>query len=481
MRVKTFFGDRQFRGSHSAVNLCNKHLEDAIIELGHQLIPFKFDPNPIKSQIFIPWDHLKSKQSFESLSSDIAIFCDRGVALGPPSKQRVKKNILFLHGLAYNIDLIKSLEDIDIIITPSLYWAEVTQMMIGGQIIRSIYDSDIQYISASSRQNTVIYPLDPPIQIISAQIDDEKSKLMNRIGITNSNQIILAHSIQPNKASFSAHVGIIIALAIRYRKVNKHLKVVTSTIDREKIFSVIGKIYNEYEHDYAFSFTLKDAEECFVFTDKLSQKLLHQLFRASTFGISYNDVPESFGMYVLESIANHCPVFSNGAGNMRHSLPTNHGHYISEPFGIYDGSTTACMELALEIIYKLEDQKLPEELQDGYSFIKSKYNIRDFKKNVRNILNLAKSKDISTRSPSFSFLQSKFRSHQSHLQISPLVRSFSSKDRVVMADHQNFKLTDREFNAFMLVYDVQHEVLSSSQNACFDILIDMGLICKFES
>ncbi len=81
MRVKTFFSDRQFRDSNSAVQLCNKHLEDAIIELGHQLIPFEFDPNPIKSQIFIPWDHLKSKQSFELLSSDIAIFCDRGVAL----------------------------------------------------------------------------------------------------------------------------------------------------------------------------------------------------------------------------------------------------------------------------------------------------------------------------------------------------------------------------------------------------------------
>ena len=393
----------------------------------------------------------------------------------------MKKNILFLHGLAYNIDLIKSLEDIDIIITPSLYWAEVTQMMIGGKIIRSIHDFDFQYISASSRQNTVIYPLDPPIQIISAQIGDEKSKLMNRIGITYSNQTILAHSIQPNKASFSAYVGIIIALAIRYRKVNKHLKVVTSRIDHEKIFSVIGKIYNEYEHDYAFSFTLKDAEECFVFTDKLSQKHLHQLFRASSFGISYNDVPESFGMYVLESIANHCPVFSNGAGNMRHSLPTNHGHYISESFGIYDSSATACMELALEIIFKLEDQNLHEELQAGYSYIISKYNIRDFKKNIRNILNLAKSKDISTRSPSFLFHQTKSISHQSHLQISPLVRSFSRKDRVVMADHQNFKLTDREFNEFMLIFDGHNEALSSSQNACFDILIDMGLICKFES
>jgi len=95
VRVKTFFSDRQFRDSNSAVQLCNKHLEDAIIELGHQLIPFEFDPNPIKSQIFIPWDHLKSKQAFELLSSDIAIFCDRGVALGPPSKQRVKKIFYF--------------------------------------------------------------------------------------------------------------------------------------------------------------------------------------------------------------------------------------------------------------------------------------------------------------------------------------------------------------------------------------------------
>ena len=93
-------------------------------------------------------------------------------------------------------------------------------------------------------------------------------------------------------------------------------------------------------------------------------------------------------MYVLESIANHCPVFSNGAGNMRHSLPTNHGHYISESFGIYDSSATACMELALEIIFKLEDQNLHEELQAGYSYIISKYNIRDFKKNIRNILAL---------------------------------------------------------------------------------------------
>ena len=47
-------------------------------------------------------------------------------------------------------------------------------------------------------------------------------------------------------------------------------------------------------------------------------------------GLAYNTFPEPFGFYVLESVHNGTPVYTNGAGNNRFLLPPGHGIVVQE-------------------------------------------------------------------------------------------------------------------------------------------------------
>ena len=474
MLVKTLFYERLCNKSKGAALQCNQHIEDTIIEMGYSLVPFSHQLSSLKSQNFIPWDRLKFTQLFHSQFSDIAIYCDRGVVFGPPSHCSSRINILLLHGLAYNFELINSLNHVDLILTTSHYFAEVAKMMLGGLVVSSAEQLRDMYSFRSDNNETIIYPLMPPVEK-SEFVVDRNDKFLNQFKLNIDHQLVLAHAVQPKKASIPAFVGIVASLVSEFKKLNKVFKVFTSSVDSKEINDELTYLSSLNWFDNFFNIDVQDVRDSFIYTERLLQSDLHRLFSLSSLGLCYNDVPESFGMYVLESILNGCPVFSNGSGNMRHSLPANHGHYISENHGIYKRSSIDLKILASEIISKLGSLVLALEISRGQELIRFNYNIRTFKREFKNILKtlICRVDQCQGRIDTSDTSEIK----RKYYAVSPLVRSLSTSSKSVIADHQNFHLSDNEFNLLALVFKSSPIELDCKTSFSVQSLIEKGLIC----
>ena len=472
--VKTLFYERPCHGSQGAALLCNQYLEDTIVEMGYNLIPFSSKPSLFKSQVFIPWDRLEFTRLFHSRFSDIAIYCDRGVAFAPPTANSSRINILLLHGLAYNFELINSLAHIDLILTTSQYFAEVAKMMLGGIIVSDAVQLREVYSSRSDNSETIIYPLMPPIEK-SEPIIAQNVEFLNRFEINEDHQIVLAHSVQPKKASIPAFVGIVASLVSKFKESNKAFKVFTSSVDSNEINDELTYLTHLNWFDNFFNIDVQDVKDSFIYTDRLPQSDLHHLFSLSSLGLCYNEVPESFGMYVLESILNGCPVFSNGSGNMRYSLPVSHGHYINENSAIYQRNSSELKILASEIVTKLTSLNLYAEILQGQDFIKSSYNIRAFKRELRDILMAlsCENNKVCDRIESNNISALKRKSYI----VSPLVRSFSTCCQSVIADHQTFHLSESEFNLLVLISESSFTEPDCNTSRIAQSLVEKGLIC----
>lgn len=71
----------------------------------------------------------------------------------------------------------------------------------------------------------------------------------------------------------------------------------------------------------------------------LQNRSMVQVMRNSDFALCYDRVVEAFGFYPVESVYSGCPVFTNGAGNLRHLLPIGCGIAVDENIGMYFGTT----------------------------------------------------------------------------------------------------------------------------------------------
>jgi len=475
MLVKTLFYNQASRESDGAAFRCNKYLEDVIVETGHDLQSFYPELSTLKSQAFIPWDRVQFKRSFTAQIGDIALYCDRGVLYSPPSPRSAKVNIVLLHGLYYNFELINSLEYIDLILTTSPYWAEVAKMMLGGKIITTLLQLNESFSSSNKSKDAMIYHLKPPIEIARHESIDNKEFFGRYQNNLLAEHVILAHSIQPGKASVPAFVGIIALLASHLKESNKVLKIFTSRIDRDAILAELQSFKSLKWIDELNNICADEIKKCLIFTDRLPQSELHHLFSLAKFGLCYNDVPESFGMYVLESILSGCPVFSNGSGNMRHLLPPSHGHYIHESNGIYERNQTDLKRAVKRIILKLDDPNLKQEIDRGRLYITNNYNKRRYKKEFKDILMAAsdnslvfkKTNAFRTSAPQF----------QTIYKVSPLVRTLCQEGHYIIADHETFTLSEHEFKLLMAI---EHSSSHSSEyynSNLLQSLLNKGLIC----
>ena len=477
MLIKTLFYERYSPEVRSGAAMrCNQYLEEVIVEMGHDLLTISPDRISSKSQMFIPWDCLQFNKSFNSHFSDISIYCDRGIESSPPSRESSKVNILLLHGLYYNINLINNLDCLDIILTTSLYWAEVIQLLLGGNIVSNSSQLRELYASKIGTKQPIIYPLTPPIQV--ATYDSESNtNFLSKYNLDDLQQeVIFAHSIQPQKASIPAFVGIVAFLVSSFKQRKQLFKVFVSKSNAADIQHELMHLTNSSWFNNFSNISACDIQTSIIFTDRLHQTDLHQLFSLSRFGICYNEVPESFGMYILESILSGCPIFSNGAGNMRHSLPSFHGHYINEPYGLYNYNHDDLASLCKQILCKLDDPMLKHEIHQGRSYIVSKYNIREYKKGFRDVLKAVAIWPVEIKK---IYEPKRLTSdNQDIYKLSPLVRSLCSQHNYVFADHQNYQLTDMDFKLLTLIGDSSSSLTEMNYYANIKSLLDKGLICR---
>lgn len=461
MEIKTFFYNKLSSVSDGAPHRCNKYIEEVLADLGHKVYSYELKPTEprYKSLNYIPWDQRDKILMNQCISADVSIYCDRGISYGIASLNSSKFNLLLLHGLAYNYELIHDLNQFDLIITTSIYWAKVTKMMLKGVIIKNT--DELNYFLLSPRKRIKyppIYPVAPPIENILLPNKSKLNEFMYAHDLQENKNTILAHALQPNKANYPILVGTTIALSLQYRQVGRNFKIIVLEDNRNKIEQFIKDYYLRHNSLINHIMTMDEAIKCFIFTKRLKQSLLHELFEKCNFAFLYNDVPESFGMYALESIINKCPVFTNGAGNMRNAMPHNNGLYIYETWDLYQDHNEEYQHLANFIHEKLQDKEIKNEIGRGVDYITNNFNINCYKNQITHII-----KTITKAVDGVKTIPQKYehRSIIKNYRASPLIRKICVEQLAVIADHQFFTLSDEEMEVLCYINSIDNHSIDT--------------------
>lgn len=168
-------------------------------------------------------------------------------------------------------------------------------------------------------------------------------------------------------------------------------------------------------------------DDLFVALPWLKNTEVARIMRRADLALLYQRVPEGFGFYAPESLLSGCPVYTNGAGNLRHQLPADHGIVVDEAPGMTSGAFTRCGRIARRIADDVLSGAGKAAAARGAALVRQRFT----RPALRNSLRVALDRlDARVRAPRFE---------DTRLGWHPLVRQVVG--RRVIADHGELSMT----------------------------------------
>lgn len=182
---------------------------------------------------------------------------------------------------------------------------------------------------------------------------------------------IVGHALRPGKNDPVALVSLSHALG-QHRIDGRSFRILVSDAEWPKLVEV-GKHMGLPTLD----------EEVFVVLPWIDNRSLVQVFRRGHFGLAYDvNCVEAFGFYAAESVACGCPVFSNGAGNLRQLVPPGHGIEVFEEWamthGTPDEALAAHATLAERIVAALQEPETAAACERGGRWLQQHHSVASF-------------------------------------------------------------------------------------------------------
>ncbi|HJW45817.1 MAG TPA: hypothetical protein VJ484_04945, partial [Lysobacter sp.] len=338
---------------------------------------------------------------------DVALFDAAGTAIRAPTRGWARRNVMLYHGLAYGYGTWMSSSDIDLHCANSPYLERSLRAFFAFPNWRAR-----RCLNPQGMRTLTNLPL--PVPCVEHPDGHPGfgygSDLPVHVQRALDSNVIWGHALQVAKQDWFATLAILywlnslrggpakprIALFIPEGSLGRELR---ATLDA---MLPPGQTCNDF----------------FLEVPLLNQRALFRLMRASRFGLAYNEFPEPFGFYVLESIHNGCPVYTNGAGNNRFLLPPSHGIHVQETFAMAPGhggerDPAAYRPIAERILADLDGPELrAEECRRGAALIREQWSLAAFERALSSAL--AGLDRPLPPEPEFEDLQ---------VQLSPLVRS----------------------------------------------------------
>jgi hypothetical protein len=251
---------------------------------------------------------------------DVALHDAAGTAIRTPGRHWARRHAVLYHGLAYGTGAWMTNPDIDLHCANSPYLARVLRALLA-------FPDWSRRRCLNSRVFGAVTDIRLPVPCI-AEPDGDAGFAYGAdlppplLGLFDSD-LILGHALQPGKQDWIATLSILYVLnglARSHRTPRIKLLVSEASLGPD----------NRRMLDALLAQSGSRCDDFFVPVPHLKQRALFRLMRACRFGLSYNKFPEPFGFYVLESVHNGCPVYTNGAGNNRFLLPPEHGITVLE-------------------------------------------------------------------------------------------------------------------------------------------------------
>ena len=269
--------------------------------------------------------------------ADLAVFCDMGLGIHPPTRELARRTLVYFHGLhgAPTTWLGNPLIDVYGAFSPYLHDALGALLASPDWRGRRCLDPRGPLAVQS------LVPLLPCLEVEDGDDRFSSGELPPAVQEALERGEVLGHAIQPGKPDWRAIFPILLHLrALGRAHAHPPIRLVVAAQDFSTLQHAL-RFRSPFDPSALIAaLQAADArlEDLLLPVPHLRQASLFRLFRAARFGLSYNASPESFGMYVLESVLNGCPVYTNGSGNNRHALPEGHGIFVRETAAMVSGA-----------------------------------------------------------------------------------------------------------------------------------------------
>jgi hypothetical protein len=316
-------------------------------------------------------------------TADLAVFCDVGLYIRPPHRELARRSWVLFHGLWGAPSTWLANPDVDLYCVLSEYMHQVIGSLLALPDWRQRRGLDLD---ALPRRAHLVAPL-PCVEEPQGHPLFTGAELPGHVLRALEAGDVVGHAIQPGKPDWLAVLSILMHLNVLAREHGgRRFRLV---VPQEDYGWMEYSLMRGFPMDMSM---LREAleglelklEDLLLPVPKLSHRALFSLQRQARFGLAYNTFPEPFGFYVLESVFNGCPVYTNGVGNNRHSLPPDHGIIVHQDAEMAFGNGLAYMAVAQRIF---DDAARPEGMRAacarGRDYISRTYTRAAFSSSVK--------------------------------------------------------------------------------------------------
>jgi hypothetical protein len=457
-----FFYHASTNPKPGAPHTINGLLEEVLEEFGYNLSSISYvetiQDKTTQNGLFFAMKEARRVANLTSNAVDLAFYCDGGVQICPPSRKNARHNVIFFHGMSRNVGIWSSNTDVDLYLANSRYLAEVLQGLLAMPRWQSGW-----YIDAKTYYSVKSIRLGLP-WLSTSCLDHgdrtELSQLPAAVEQAIKDEVLLGHSLQPGKSDKFAHLEIMLYLSRVSAEQGRKARLLVTEVDFASLESYLLDPTNPWalrldDQLKQEGLRLKDL---LIPMPRLPRNQLFRIFQSCTFGLSYNVVPEAFGIYVLESVFHGCPVYTNGSGNMRHVLPENNGINIIESEAMVFGARKGYNEVGAQILHDSAEGRdtMKKACIRGREFILKNYCHDTMKKDLSACLSSLDHKEqgsIKTLDPG-----------QLTIRLGPLVRSWNHLSGAIISDLANEVLPPHK-------QALIHEILGRKGD---DVITDLG-------
>lgn len=361
--VKTAHAFFESVGVPPAVGLVTAYLVQGLETAGYRTRVHGSLVSKSRIEWFLPLHLAKERAELAAASpADLALYDESGLSLCPPGRKWARRSAVFYHLLCWNPGNWLGNDAIDLHLGNSDYSARVLRSLL------AFPDWERRRcLDPRAFGKVAAVPLALPCVEEPDGSDTRGGEIPAGVRALLDSGDVVGHALQPDKQDVSATVSILRALNDLAREAGGRpvrLLVLEFNFSGSRL-EALQRLLEPYG---------RTPEDFFVPVPVLNQRALFQLMRQCAFGLAYNTVPETFGFYVLESVHNGCPVFTNGCGNMRHLLPEGHGLEVFETAEMVQGGPDACQTVAHRIHAALSDRSaLQASCAKGRAYIDAHY------------------------------------------------------------------------------------------------------------
>ncbi|HKV06809.1 MAG TPA: condensation domain-containing protein [Thermoanaerobaculia bacterium] len=430
---------RPFGSSCAVVNSClNETLED----LGYQVHGvYAEGRNPSSADVLVPLRAVERRFQSRSLPpAGLTVHCDFGLQVSPVRRRGAQKNVVFFHGFAGSPGEWAGNPAIDRYWGNSAYTGDVVQSLLALPDWRRQRILDSRAFGIVSHLTLALPCLEEP----AGALEEGSGDLPRHAREAIDRGDVLGHAVTAEKVDESALYSILLRLnqLAQERGLGRRFRVFVADHMFRRIQAALDLPAEQYPLEMRF---FRDnltalgltAADLLIPIPHLRQSALFEILRACRFGVFYNTIPESFGLYALESVFHGCPIYTNGIGNLRYLLPEGCGIHVHESEAMGFGDPEAYLPVA-EAIYRntvTDPASAGEECRRGAGLIARRYNREAFRRDVAAELGRL---DFHPEPADFASLT---------VRLSPLVRLWNPETRRALTDHSLRQLSETERDA----------------------------------